>query len=105
MQLRDVRRLTLVSDHAHGRAFAFSPGLRSARGSIRFLPHVLVRAPVGLVMDALYPVWMVVAVVNRGWPTRIERVIVRVERWVLAIVMHVTLVSNERPKFGLAAYA
>lgn len=71
---------------------------------IRVLPHVILLAPVGLVMDLLYPVWMLVAIANQGWPPGIERFIVRVERWVLAIVMYVTLVSNDRPKFGLAAY-
>lgn len=72
--------------------------------SLWVLPQVIALAPVGALMDLLYPVWALVAVANRGWPPGFERVIVRVERWVLAIVMYVTLVSNERPRFGLSAY-
>ena len=87
---------------------SIEPPLRVERGallrSLWVLPQVLVLAPVGLVMDVLYPVWMVVAIVNRGWPPSIERIIVGVERWVLAIVMYVVLVSNERPRFGLSTY-
>lgn len=68
------------------------------------LPHLVVLLPIGLVMDACYPVWMVLASANRGWPPALERLLVRVERWVLATAMYALFVSNEAPRFGLAAY-
>lgn len=72
--------------------------------SLRVLHHVIVLLPVGAAMDLLYPLWALVAAVNGGWPPAFERLIVRVERWVLAIVAYVTLLTDERPTFGLAAY-
>lgn len=68
------------------------------------LPHLLVLVPIGIVMDLCYPVWMVLAAAHRGWPATFERLLIRVERWVLAVAMYALLVSNEPPRFGLAAY-
>lgn len=32
------------------------------------VPHVLVLLPIGVCLDALYPLWMLLVAVNRGWP-------------------------------------
>jgi hypothetical protein len=68
------------------------------------LPHVLVLGPIGLVMDLLYPVWMVVAAVGRGWSPGATSFLLRVEHWVAAVIRYAAMVSDERPRFGLAAY-
>ena len=68
------------------------------------LPHVLVLLPIGFVMDVCYPLWMVVAAVNRGWPPPFARFLVAVERWVGAILLYLLLATDEAPRFGLAAH-
>lgn len=68
------------------------------------LPHLAVLAPIGLVMDACYPVWMLLAAANRGWPEGLERTLIRIERWVAAVAMYALFVTDEPPGFGLAAY-
>jgi hypothetical protein len=68
------------------------------------VPHLVVLVPIGLVMDACYPVWMLIAAANRGWPEGFERFLIRVEKWVGAVLAYLLLVTNEAPRFGLAAY-
>jgi hypothetical protein len=67
------------------------------------LPHVLVLLPIGACLDALYPLWMVLVAVNRGWPPGMARTLAAVERWVVEVILYVTMASNTRPAFGLAA--
>lgn len=69
------------------------------------IPHLVLLLPIGLVMDACYPVWMVLASANGGWPEGMERTLIRVERWVAAVAMYLTYATNEVPRLGLAAYA
>ena len=71
--------------------------------SVAMVPHALVLAPIGLVMDLGYPLWMLVAVRNGGWPEWAERSLVRVERWVVGVVAYVGFLRDEPPPFGLAA--
>ena len=68
------------------------------------LPHVLALLPIGVVMDVCYPVWMAIAAANRGWPPSFARFLVAVERWVGAVLLYLLLATDERPRFGLAAY-
>ena len=67
--------------------------------------HIAVLAPIGIVMDVCYPVWMLLAAANRGWPPALQRFLVLIERWVAAVVLYALFVTNEPPRFGLAAYA
>lgn len=64
------------------------------------LPHLLVLAPIGIVLDVCYPVWMLVAAVNRGWTPGTAAFLVRVERWVVAALGYALLVTDQRPVFG-----
>ena len=68
------------------------------------LPHVLALLPIGVVMDLCYPVWMVIAAVNRGWPPPFARLLIAIERWVGAVLLYVLLATDEAPRFGRAAY-
>ena len=68
------------------------------------LPHVVALLPIGIVMDVCYPLWMTIAAVNGGWPPAFARFLVAVERWVGAVVLYALLATDERPRFGLAAY-
>ena len=65
------------------------------------LPHLLVMAPIAVVLDVCYPLWMLVAAVNRGWTPGTAAFLVRVERSVVAVLAYVLLVSDERPAFGV----
>lgn len=69
------------------------------------IPHVVLLVPIGVVMDACYPVWMALAAANGGWTEGMERTLIRVERWVAALGMYLLYVANEAPRLGLAAYA
>jgi hypothetical protein len=64
------------------------------------LPHVLVLLPVGLCLDALYPLWMVLVAANRGWPGGMARALGAIERWVVEIILYVTFVTDDAPAFG-----
>jgi hypothetical protein len=68
------------------------------------LPHLVVLVPIGAVMDLCYPAWMALAAANRGWPEGLERLLLRIEAWVAAVVMFLTFLTDEVPRFGLAAY-
>lgn len=68
------------------------------------LPHVVALLPIGVAMDLCYPLWMAIAAVNGGWPPPFARFLVAVERWVAAVFLYVLLATDERPRFGLAAY-
>lgn len=85
------------------------PPATAPRGSIlrvfMVAGHLAVLLPIGVVMDACYGLWAVVAAANRGWPPGFERFLVCVERWVLAVAMYLLMVSNEPPRFGVQAYA
>jgi hypothetical protein len=65
--------------------------------------HLLVLVPIALCLDALLPLWLLVAAVNRGWPPPMLRGLVAAERWIVHLVLWVTMVTNDRPAFGLAA--
>jgi hypothetical protein len=67
------------------------------------LPHVLVLLPIGACLDALYPLWMLLVAVNRGWPPGMARTLAAIERWVVEVILYVTMASDRRPTFGLAA--
>jgi hypothetical protein len=105
-----VNRIS-ASDPADDRLVEVSatPPPRAARWSgitrpIVVLPHVIVLIPLAIIMDLCYPVWMLVVVANRGWPEGFARVFVRVEKWAGALLAYVFLLSDEAPRFGLAAY-
>ncbi|HYD09149.1 MAG TPA: hypothetical protein VEA78_03520 [Acidimicrobiales bacterium] len=68
------------------------------------LPHVAYLLPIGACLDLLLPVWLLVAAVNRGWPTPLLRTLVAVERWVVELILWGTMTVNEKPAFGLAAH-
>ena len=68
------------------------------------VPHLLVLLPIGLVMDACYPVWMLLVAVNRGWPPSMARLLGAVEHWVGSLALYATFATDERPAFGLAAH-
>ena len=72
--------------------------------TLTLLPHALVLLPIGVIMDACYPVWMVLAAMNRGWPPSLARSLVAIERWVAAVFLYGLLVTDEAPAFGLRAY-
>ena len=92
--------LTTVTVHATpdrlGRAALVVHWLRS-------VPHLLVLVPVAFVMDACYPVWILLAAANRGWPESFARFLVAIERWVAHLALYGLLVVDEPPPFGLAA--
>jgi hypothetical protein len=67
------------------------------------LPHLLVLLPIGACLDALYPLWMVLVAANRGWPPGMARTLAAIERWVVELLLYLTMASNQRPAFGLAA--
>lgn len=66
--------------------------------------HLFVLVPIAVCLDALLPLWLLVAAVNRGWPAPMLRSLVAAERWIVHLVLWVTMVTNERPAFGLAAH-
>ena len=68
------------------------------------VPHLLVLLPIGLVMDACYPVWMLLVAANRGWPPSMARLLGAVEHWVGTLALYATFATDERPAFGLAAH-
>jgi hypothetical protein len=70
---------------------------------IEVLPHALFLLPIGACLDLLYPVWMVVVAVNRGWPMGMARTLVAIERWVVTIILYATCASDERPTWGFEA--
>lgn len=67
------------------------------------LPHVLVLAPVGLVLDLLYPAWMIAAAVNGGWPDGMRRFLVRVEEWVAELMLYIFMATDKAPRFGFGS--
>lgn len=70
---------------------------------IAAIVHVLVLVPIALCLDVLLPLWLLVAAANRGWPAPMLRGLVAAERWIVHLVLWVTMVTNERPAFGLGA--
>ena len=77
---------------------------RDALARIVVVPHLVVLIPIGLVMDACYPMWIALAAANRGWPSPFRRFLVAVERWVVAVAAYALFLTNERPAFGLRAH-
>jgi hypothetical protein len=77
---------------------------RDVAGRLVVLGHLVVLVPIGLVMDACYPMWILLAAANRGWPPSFRRLLVCVERWVVALAAYELYITNERPAFGLRAY-
>jgi hypothetical protein len=67
-------------------------------------PHVLVLLPIGACLDLLYPLWMILVAVNRGWPPGMARTLASIERWVVSVILYGTMVTNEPPRFGLAVH-
>ena len=85
-----------------------SPPKRLERGSLvvhwlRVVPHLAVLLPIAVVMDVCYPVWIVLAAANRGWPESFARILVAVERWVAHLALYALLATDTPPKFGLVA--
>jgi hypothetical protein len=76
---------------------------RAVTRPIEVLPHALFLLPIGACLDALYPLWMIVVAVNRGWPLGMSRTLVAIERWVVTIILYATGVSDERPTWGFEA--
>jgi len=72
---------------------------------LTLLLHLLPLAPLAVLLDVLYPVWMLVAAWRGSWPAWFARLLLRTERWVAAVVLYVTYATNEAPAFGLRAYA
>jgi hypothetical protein len=70
---------------------------------VRVLPHLAVLLPIAVVMDACYPVWILLAAANRGWPESFARFLVAVERWVAHLALYALLATDTPPKFGLVA--
>ena len=70
---------------------------------LRLLPHLLVLIPMGFVMDACYPIWILLASANRGWPEPFARLLLAIEQWVVHLAMYGLLASDVPPAFGLAA--
>ena len=68
------------------------------------LGHLVVLVPVGIVMDACYPLWITLAAVNGGWPPAFRRFLVAVEQWVVAVAGYGLFVTDTPPAFGLRAY-
>lgn len=68
------------------------------------LGHLVVLVPIGIVMDACYPLWIALAAVNGGWPPAFRRFLVAVEQWVVAVAGYGLFVTDTPPAFGLAAY-
>ena len=68
------------------------------------LGHLVVLVPIGIVMDACYPLWIGLAAVNGGWPPAFRRFLVAVEQWVVAVAGYGLFVTDTPPAFGLAAY-
>jgi hypothetical protein len=79
------------------------PRLGAVTRPIEVLPHALFLLPIGACLDALYPLWMVVVAVNRGWPMGMARTLVAIERWVVTIILYATCASDERPVWGFEA--
>lgn len=69
------------------------------------IPHALALVPLAVVLDVCYPLWMAVAAAGRGWPAGTADFLVRVERWVGAVLRYGLLVTDQRPAFGLSSYA
>ncbi len=65
-------------------------------------PHVVVLLPIGVCLDALYPVWMVLVAINGGWPAGMARSLASIERWVVEVILYATMASDHRPHFGLS---
>ena len=65
-------------------------------------PHVLVLLPLGACLDALYPLWMVLVSINRGWPAGMARTLASIERWVVEVILYATMATDQPPHFGLA---
>jgi hypothetical protein len=85
-----------------------SPPEHLGRGALvihwlRIVPHLVVLLPIGVVMDVCYPVWIVLAAVNRGWPESFARLLVAVERWVAHLALYALLATDTPPTFGLVA--
>jgi hypothetical protein len=68
------------------------------------LGHLVALVPIGVVMDACYPLWIALAAVNGGWPPAFRRFLVAVEQWVVAVAGYGLFVTDTPPAFGLAAY-
>ena len=79
------------------------PRLGPITRPIEVLPHALFLLPIGACLDALYPLWMMVVAVNRGWPLGMARTLVAIERWVVTIILYATCASDERPAWGFEA--
>jgi hypothetical protein len=69
---------------------------------VPMLLHAVVLLPIGFCLDALYPLWMVLVAANRGWPGSMANQLAAVERWVVELLLYVTMASNDPPAFGLA---
>lgn len=71
--------------------------------TLRVLPHLLVLVPIAAVMDVCYPVWILLASANRGWPEPFVRFLAAVEQWVVRLALYALLVTDVPPAFGLVA--
>ena len=103
-------RLSAADPGTDGRVTVSVPagGRRSSRREALLrlpvlVPHLVVLLPIGLVMDACYPVWMLLVAAGRGWPPGMARLLGAVERWVAHLALYATFAVDERPAFGLAA--
>lgn len=68
------------------------------------LGHLVALVPIGVVMDACYPLWIALAAANGGWPPAFRRFLVAVEQWVVAVAGYALFITDTPPAFGLAAY-
>lgn len=62
--------------------------------------HLIVLVPVAVVLDLLYPVWILLAA-RRGWSSTTARRLVEIETWTAEVLAYAWLVSSQRPRWRL----
>lgn len=65
--------------------------------AVRAGAHLLVLVPLAVLLDLLYPVWLVL-VARRGWSVEARSRLVAAEQWTADVLAHAWLVSSTAPQ-------
>jgi hypothetical protein len=74
---------------------------RDVPARLLLVGHLAVLVPIALFLDACYPMWILLAAANRGWPAPLRRFLVAVEHWVVSLAAYGLLLTDVPPAFGL----
>lgn len=69
------------------------------------IPHFIVLGIIGGLVDAFLAILLLICAFGRGWSDTMQRLLIQMERWVVAVAAYAFVVApDEYPRFGFAAY-